>query len=232
MAALAALAYWGFHEFGGVAQWMIGLGATCSWRWCGARSCRRRPRVRRWIRCDCDRAPVFGAGRGLFAADAPTLAVIFAVLAGLHLGLTFALGSAAGARARPRRRPADARARARPEPSASSSPISGANLKRLAPARTSTRRSARPRTRRRPRAGCSSCRAGRSTGSGSSPGIAALDIGAEPRERLVDRRLVLRAEPDRVLAPVRHRCGVDDLAVRARPVLEAGKRRARLAHAE
>jgi hypothetical protein len=56
LATLAALAYWGFSEFGGVVQWSIGLGAA------------------------------------LFAADSPVLAVIFAVLTGLHLALTFALG--------------------------------------------------------------------------------------------------------------------------------------------
>ncbi len=63
-------------------------------------------------------------------------------------------------------------------------------------------------------------------------GHAALDVGAQPRERLVDRRLVLGAEPDGVLAPVRHGGGVHHLAVRARPVLEAGEPRARLAHSE
>ena len=63
-------------------------------------------------------------------------------------------------------------------------------------------------------------------------GHAALDVGAQPGERLVDRRLVLGAEPDRVLAAIRHRGGVHDLAVGARAVLEAGEPRARLAHAE
>jgi len=36
---------------------------------------------------------VFGSGvAALFRADAPVLAIVFAVLAALHLGLTFALG--------------------------------------------------------------------------------------------------------------------------------------------
>ena len=94
LAALGSLAYWGFSEFDGVVQWLIGLGAPLL----GAVV---------WGRYMSPKAPhptvdpvrllievaVFGAGvAALFAADATTLAVVFAVLAVLHLGLTFALG--------------------------------------------------------------------------------------------------------------------------------------------
>ena len=94
MASLAALAYWGFHEFGGVAQWVIGLGAPLlvAVVWGTFMSPKAsRPTVDP-VRLLIELA-VFGAGVvALFAADATTLAVIFAVLALLHLGLMFALG--------------------------------------------------------------------------------------------------------------------------------------------
>ena len=64
------------------------------------------------------------------------------------------------------------------------------------------------------------------------PGHAALDVSRQPGERLVHRRLELAAESDRVLAAVGHRRRVDRLAVHAGAVLEAGERRARLAHGE
>ncbi len=69
-------------------------------------------------------------------------------------------------------------------------------------------------------------------GSGSRPGIARSRVGAEAGERLVDGRLLLAAEADRVVATVGHRGGVDDLAVHVRAVQEAGEPRAGLAHAE
>src|SRR3954469_10242519 len=94
MAALAALAYWGFHEFGGVAQWVIGLGAPLlvAVVWGTFMSPKAsRPTVDP-VRLLSELA-VFGAGvAALFATAATTLAVIFAGLAVLHLGLTFGLG--------------------------------------------------------------------------------------------------------------------------------------------
>jgi hypothetical protein len=94
MAALAALAYWGFHEFGGVAQWVIALGApllvAAVWgRFMSPKA--SHPTVDP-VRILIEMA-VFGAGvAALLAADATTLGLVFAVLAVLHLGLTFALG--------------------------------------------------------------------------------------------------------------------------------------------
>ena len=93
LAALAALAYWGFEEFGGLVQWVIGLGAplVAATVWGTFMSPKAsRPTV------DPARLVieflVFGSGvAALFAADAPVLAVVFAVLAALHLVLTFAL---------------------------------------------------------------------------------------------------------------------------------------------
>jgi len=93
MGALAALAYWGFHEFAGVVQWVIGFGApllvAAVWgRFMSPKA--SHPTVDP-VRLLIETA-VFGAGvAALFAADATTLAVVFAVLAALHLGLTFVL---------------------------------------------------------------------------------------------------------------------------------------------
>jgi hypothetical protein len=94
LAALAALAYWGFEEFGGVLQWVIGLGAplVAAAVWGTFMSPKAsRPTVDP-VRLLIELA-VFGAGvAALLAAGATTVAVIFAVLAALHLALTFALG--------------------------------------------------------------------------------------------------------------------------------------------
>jgi Protein of unknown function (DUF2568) len=94
MAALAALAYWGFHEFGGIAEWLIGLGAplllAAVWgRFMSPKA--SHPTVDP-VRLLIE-VTVFGAGvAALFASDATAVAVVFAVLAVLHLALTFALG--------------------------------------------------------------------------------------------------------------------------------------------
>src|SRR5829696_2317935 len=63
-------------------------------------------------------------------------------------------------------------------------------------------------------------------------GHPSLHVGTEAGERVVDRRLLFTAEADRVVATVRHRSGVDDLAVHVRAVLQAGEARARFAHGE
>jgi hypothetical protein len=94
LAALASLAYWGFSKFDGVTQWLIGLGAPLlvAVVWGTFMSPKAsRPTVDP-VRVLIEFA-VFGSGVvALFAAGAPVLAVVFAVLAGLHLTLTFALG--------------------------------------------------------------------------------------------------------------------------------------------
>jgi Protein of unknown function (DUF2568) len=94
MAALASLAYWGFHEFGGVAQWLIGLGAPLlvAVVWGRFMSPKASHPTLDPVRLLIETV-VFGAGvAALFAADATVLATVFAVLAVVHLALTFALG--------------------------------------------------------------------------------------------------------------------------------------------
>jgi Protein of unknown function (DUF2568) len=93
LAALAALAYWGFHEFGGVVQWLVGIGAPLlvAVVWGTFMSPKASRPTFDPVRLLIEVA-VFGAGvAALFAAGASTLAVVFAVLAVLHLALTFAL---------------------------------------------------------------------------------------------------------------------------------------------
>jgi hypothetical protein len=94
LAVLTALAYWGFAEFGGVAQWIIGVGApllvAVVW---GAFVAPRasRPTVDP-VRLLLEVA-VFASGvAALFAARSTALAVVFATLVVMHLGLSFALG--------------------------------------------------------------------------------------------------------------------------------------------
>jgi hypothetical protein len=94
LAALAALAYWGFHELGGVVQWLIGLGAPllAAVVWGRFMSPKASHPTIDPVRLLIEIA-VFGSGvAALFAAGATVVAMIFAVLAVLHLALTFALG--------------------------------------------------------------------------------------------------------------------------------------------
>jgi Protein of unknown function (DUF2568) len=94
LGALAALAYWGFEEFGGVLQWVIGLGAplvaAAVWgRFMAPRALRPTVDPMRLL----IEIAVFGAGvAALFAAGATAIAVVIGVLAAVHLALTFALG--------------------------------------------------------------------------------------------------------------------------------------------
>ena len=94
LAALASLAYWGFTEFDGVAQWLVGLGAPLlvAVVWGRFMSPKASHPTVDPVRLVIEFL-VFGSGvAALFAADAPVLAVVLAVLAALHLSLTFALG--------------------------------------------------------------------------------------------------------------------------------------------
>jgi Protein of unknown function (DUF2568) len=102
LSALAALAYWGFAEFGGVVQWVVGLGApllaAAVWGAFVAPKASR-PTVDP-IRLFLE-VVVFGSGvAALFAAERTALALVFAALVVVHLALTFVLGQ------RPARRPA------------------------------------------------------------------------------------------------------------------------------
>ena len=93
LAALGSLAYWGFSEFGGVAQWLVGLGAplVVAVVWGRFMSPKASHPTVDPVRVLIEFV-VFGSGvAALFAADAPVFAVVVAVLAALHLTLTFAL---------------------------------------------------------------------------------------------------------------------------------------------
>ena len=94
LAALGSLAYWGFSEFDGVTQWLIGLGAPLlvAVVWGRFMSPKASHPTLDPVRLVIEMA-VFGSGvAALFAADASVLAIVFAVLAALHLALTFELG--------------------------------------------------------------------------------------------------------------------------------------------
>jgi Protein of unknown function (DUF2568) len=94
LAALASLAYWGFSEFDGVVQWLIGLGAPLlvAVVWGRFMSPKASHPTVDPVRLLIEIA-AFGSGvAALFVADAPVLAIVFAVLAALHLALTFAQG--------------------------------------------------------------------------------------------------------------------------------------------
>jgi Protein of unknown function (DUF2568) len=92
--ALAALAYWGFAEFDGGEQWVIGLGApllaAAVWGTFVAPKASR-PTVDP-VRLLLELA-VFGSGvAALLVAGSTAPALVFALLVVLHLALTFALG--------------------------------------------------------------------------------------------------------------------------------------------
>jgi hypothetical protein len=94
LGALTALGYWGFSQFGGLAQWLLGLGtpllAAVVWgRFVAPKA--SHPQVDP-IRLGLEVA-VFGSGAAaLLASGRTALGLVFAGLAVLHLGLTFALG--------------------------------------------------------------------------------------------------------------------------------------------
>jgi hypothetical protein len=98
LATLAALAYWGFSQFGGVTQWVLGLGAPLivAVVWGRFMSPKASHPTVDPVRLLIEFV-VFGSGvAALFAAGATLLAVLFAVLAAVHLALTFALGQRPG----------------------------------------------------------------------------------------------------------------------------------------
>jgi Protein of unknown function (DUF2568) len=94
LSALAALAYWGFHEFSAGAQWLLGIGApivaAAVWGAFVAPKASR-PTVDP-VRLLLEVA-VFGSGVvALLLAGSTELAIVFAALVLVHLALTFALG--------------------------------------------------------------------------------------------------------------------------------------------
>jgi Protein of unknown function (DUF2568) len=93
LAALGSLAYWGFAENDGLAQWLLGLGlpllAAAVWgRFVAPKASHPTTDPQRLLL----ELLVFGAGVvALAAADEVTLALVFGALVMLHLSLTFAL---------------------------------------------------------------------------------------------------------------------------------------------
>jgi hypothetical protein len=94
LAALAALGYWGFAEFDGVVQWVVGLGAPLLaagvWgTFVAPRAARPTADPLRLLL----EVAIFGSGvAALVAADSTGFAIVFAALVLMHLGLTFVLG--------------------------------------------------------------------------------------------------------------------------------------------
>jgi len=93
LALLAALAYWGFSEQAGAAQWVLGLGApllvAVVWGRFIAPKASHPTTDRQRLLLE---VAVFAAGvAALLAADRTVLAAVFAGLVLVHLSLTFAL---------------------------------------------------------------------------------------------------------------------------------------------
>jgi hypothetical protein len=91
---LAALAYWGFTEHDGAVQWLLGVGAplvvAVVWGVFVAPKASR-PTVDP-VRLLLE-VVLFGSGiAALIGADRTALALVFAALVFVHLGLTFVLG--------------------------------------------------------------------------------------------------------------------------------------------
>ena len=94
LSALAALGYWGFEEFDGVVQWLVGLGAPmiAAGVWGTFVAPKASHPTVDPVRLLLEVA-VFGSGvAALLAAGSTALALVFAALVLVHLGLTFELG--------------------------------------------------------------------------------------------------------------------------------------------
>ena len=94
LAALTSLAYWGFSEHEGAAQWLLGLGAplVAAVLWGTFVAPKASRPTTDPLRLLLEMA-VFGGGVvALWAADSHTLAIVFGALVVAHLILTFVLG--------------------------------------------------------------------------------------------------------------------------------------------
>jgi hypothetical protein len=94
LAALASLVYWGFAEYGGVVQWVLGIGAPllAAVVWGAFVAPKASHPATDPVRLLLEVA-VFGSGVvALSVADGGTLAVVFGVFVVVHLALTFVLG--------------------------------------------------------------------------------------------------------------------------------------------
>ena len=94
LSALAAVAYWGWSEHGGVWRWVLVLAAPAAvvlvWgRWMAPKS---QTRVRDPWRLAIELLVFGGAALALCDADEAVQAVVLGAAAAIHLALTFALG--------------------------------------------------------------------------------------------------------------------------------------------
>jgi hypothetical protein len=92
LSALAAVAYWGWSEHGGVWRWVLVVAAPAAvvlvWgRWMAPKS---QTRVRDPWRLAIELLVFGGAALALWDADEPVLAIVLAAATLIHLGLTFA----------------------------------------------------------------------------------------------------------------------------------------------
>jgi hypothetical protein len=94
LCALAAVAYWGWSEHGGVWRWVLVVAAplavTLLWGETSAPKARRR--VGDPWRLVVELIVFGGAVAALLNADQPVLAIVLGSAVALHLALTFALG--------------------------------------------------------------------------------------------------------------------------------------------
>jgi hypothetical protein len=94
LSALAAVAYWGWSEHGGVLRWVLVVAAPLAiavvWgRWVAPKATRRVHDPWRLV----VELLVFGSAvAALFDADRTVLALVLAAAVAVHLALTFALG--------------------------------------------------------------------------------------------------------------------------------------------
>ena len=97
LCALAAVAYWGWSEHGGIWRWLLVIAAPLAVAvlWGNTIAPKAKRRVDDPWRLAVELL-VFGAATAaLVAAGQPTLAIAFAGAVALHLLLTFALGQRA-----------------------------------------------------------------------------------------------------------------------------------------
>lgn len=94
LCALAAVAYWGWSEHGGVWRWVLVVAAPLAMAllWGNTIAPKSRRDVRDPWRLVVELLVFVGAFAALLDADRPVLAIIFGSAAAVHLALTFPLG--------------------------------------------------------------------------------------------------------------------------------------------
>jgi hypothetical protein len=94
LCALAAVAYWGWSEHGGVWRWLLVAAAplAVALLWGNTIAPKAKRRVGDPWRLAVELLVFGGAVAALVDADQPVLAIVLGVLVALHLALTFVLG--------------------------------------------------------------------------------------------------------------------------------------------